>query len=288
MAALNGSQLVNVSRIDFLIDQVKYGVVGIPSLAALLALMFYTPFKPYRFIVWSFIAVMVMFTMARAKSYYPLGIYPALFAFGSVFLEDVLKKWKVFVMASVVFLSVAAFFLIVRQLMPYHAPNAIVDEKESYEKLGLLRWEDGINHHLPQDFADMLGWREMAEKSLLAYESIPKEELLNTLVYCDNYGQCGALNFYNRSKMPQANSFSTDYIFWIPKQERIKNILLVGDLPNQAVLDMFKVVRLGGEVENEFAREKETKIFLLMDADPSFTEWFNHTVEERKSNFEIF
>ncbi|MBP8790009.1 MAG: glycosyltransferase family 39 protein [Breznakibacter sp.] len=288
MAALNGSQLVNVSRIDFLIDQVKYGVVGIPSLAALLALMFYTPFKPYRFIVWSFIAVMVMFTMARAKSYYPLGIYPALFAFGSVFLEDVLKKWKVFVMASLAFFSVAAFFLIVRQLMPYHAPNAIVDEKESYEKLGLLRWEDGINHHLPQDFADMLGWREMAEKSLLAYESIPKEELLNTLVYCDNYGQCGALNFYNRSKMPQANSFSTDYIFWIPKQERIKNILLVGHLPNQEIVDMFKVVRLVGEVENEFAREKETKIFLLMDADPSFTEWFNHTVEERKRNFEIF
>lgn len=288
MAALNGSQLVNVSRIDFLTDQVKFGLVGIPTLAALWALVFYQPFKPYRFLVWSFVAVMGLFTMARAKSYYPMGIYPALFAFGSVFLEDVLKKRKVVVMTSLVFLNVAAFMVIVRQLMPFHSPNEIVEKKESYEKLGLLRWEDGLNHHLPQDFADMLGWREMAEKSLLAYELLPEDELANTLVYCDNYGQCGALNFYNRSKMPQANSFSTDYIFWIPKQERIKNILWVGELPNQEIVDMFKVVRLTGEVENEFAREKETKIFLLMDADPSFTEWFNHTVEERKRNFEIF
>ncbi len=288
MAALNGSQLVNVSRIDFLIDQVKFGVVGIPTLVALWALMFFQPFKPYRFILWSFIAVMALFTMARAKSYYPLGIYPALFAFGSVFLEDVLKKWKIVVMASLVFLSVVAFVFIVRQLMPYHSPREIVEENELYEKLGLLRWEDGNNHHLPQDFADMLGWREMAEKSLLAYETIPVGELENTLVYCDNYGQCGALNFYNRGKMPQANSFSTDYIFWIPKQERIKNILLVGELPKQEVVEMFKDVRLVGVVENEFAREKGTKIFLLMDADPCFTEWFNHAIEDRKSSFAIF
>jgi hypothetical protein len=26
----------------------------------------------------------------------------------------------------------------------------------------MLRWEDGKNHNLPQDFAEMPGWKEMA------------------------------------------------------------------------------------------------------------------------------
>ncbi|HNS17478.1 MAG TPA: hypothetical protein PKI34_06630 [Bacteroidales bacterium] len=47
MNALNNSQLVNVSRADFLLDQVKFGLVGILTLAALWALLFYKPFRPY-------------------------------------------------------------------------------------------------------------------------------------------------------------------------------------------------------------------------------------------------
>jgi hypothetical protein len=28
----------------------------------------------------------------------------------------------------------------------------------------MYRWEDGKNHTLPQDFADMIGWKELAVK----------------------------------------------------------------------------------------------------------------------------
>ncbi|KKX47100.1 hypothetical protein L950_0228290 [Sphingobacterium sp. IITKGP-BTPF85] len=28
----------------------------------------------------------------------------------------------------------------------------------------MLTWEDGKEHQLPQDFADMLGWKELAKK----------------------------------------------------------------------------------------------------------------------------
>ena len=92
MRALKESQLINVNRIDFLFDQVKFGVIGIPTVAAFWALIFYKPFKPYRFIIWTFIIVMILFTISRAKSYYTLGLYPVLFAFGSVYLEVIFKK----------------------------------------------------------------------------------------------------------------------------------------------------------------------------------------------------
>lgn len=288
MLALKESQLVNVNRIDFLVDQVKYGLIGIPTLAAFWALLFYQPFKPYRYVIWTFIVVIVLFTIFRAKSYYTFGLYPVLFAFGAVYMEVLFKKWKTIIISIIALVNIAAFFFIVKYLMPFQAPTEIIADNGPYERFGLLRWEDGKNHPLPQDFADMLGWYEMAEKVLCAYKLIPTDEREHTLIYCDNYGQAGALNYYNRTKMPMAYSFNTDYIYWLPKFYRIENILFVGKLPNEEVTDMFEDFRLVGEVENEFARERGTQIFLLMGANHNFTEWFYKTVEERKRNFDIF
>jgi len=42
-----------------------------------------------------------------------------------------------------------------------------------------------------------------------------------------NYGQAGALNYFNRTKMPEAYSYNTDYIYWLPRLKKIQNILLV-------------------------------------------------------------
>ncbi len=288
MRALKESQLINVNRIDFLFDQVKFGVIGIPTVAAFWALIFYKPFKPYRFIIWTFIIVMILFTISRAKSYYTLGLYPVLFAFGSVYLEVIFKKWRTILISFLVFTNIIAFFLIVKYLMPFQNPSEIIADKEAYERIGLLRWEDGINHPLPQDFADMLGWKEMAEKALVAYKMIPADELQNTLIYCDNYGQAGALNYYNRNKTPEAYSFNTDYIYWLPKKIKLQNMLFVGELPKKEVINMFEDYKLVGVVENEFSRENGTEIFLFLGAKNSAAEMFYKIAEERKKNFEIF
>jgi len=152
----------------------------------------------------------------------------------------------------------------------------------------MLRWEDGQNHALPQDFADMIGWKEMALKSLKAYKMIPVDELKYTLVFCDNYGQVGALNYYNRSKMPEAYSFNTDYIYWLPRLTLIKNILLVGKEPDKEIIHLFFSYKIIDSVGNAFAREKGTKIILLSGAKPEFTEIFYKKAEERKATFDIF
>ncbi len=288
MKALNESQLVNVNRIDFLFDQVKYGVVGILTIASIWALVFYKPFKVYRFIGWTFAVVIILFTISHAKSYYTLGLYPVLFALGSVYLEILFKKWRTVLFAFLALMNIVVFFVIVKYLMPFQNPSEIVAEKEVYERIGLLRWEDGINHPLPQDFADMLGWKELSDKALTAYKMIPVNELQNTLIYCDNYGQAGALNYYNRRIIPEAYSYNTDYIYWLPESMKIQNILFVGNLPSKEVMDMFKDYKLVGVVENEFAREKGTKVFLLLGAKTDVSDMFFKIAEERKKSFDIF
>lgn len=288
MKALNNTQLVNITYSGFLLDQLKSGVIGILTLASFWALIFYKPFRVYRFIGLTFVAVLTLFTLSRAKSYYALGLYPVLFCMGSVYLEAVLNKWKSVAIPALIVLNILSFLLIARYIMPFQSPEQIIANRESYQKIGLLRWEDGRDHSLPQDFADMRGWREMAGKTLKAWQMVPVDEQKNTLIFCDNYGQTGALNYYNRKKMPEAYSFNTDYIYWLPRLERIDNVLLVGKRPDKEVIDMFREIKAVEVVLDEFAREKGTTVFLLLGAKPGFTEFFYDMAEERKAEFEIF
>jgi hypothetical protein len=112
--------------------------------------------------------------------------------------------------------------------------------------------------------------------------------LENTLVICNNYGQAGALNYYNRGKMAKAYAFNTDYIYWLPTLKKIDNILLVGEKPAQQIIDQFRDCKLTGVVENENAREKGTGIYLLTGANERFTGLFYMRVDERKKKLDIF
>jgi len=276
MKVLKLNQLNNNSSGAFLKSQILFFFGSLPlSIAALWAFVFYKPFKPYRLIGICFVFTIALFSFLKAKDYYAMGLYPALFAFGSVIIEKTLSgRLKPIIISLLILFNGAIFLLTTKMVYPVLTPDEIVQNGAAFEKMGLLRWEDGKNHALPQDFADMIGWREMANKALIAYKLIPANELENTLVFCDNYGQTGALNYYNRGKMPEAYSFNTDYIYWIPQIKKITNILLVGNSPSQDIVDTFSDCKLVGVVENEFAREKNTGIYLLTGGNNMVTEMF--------------
>jgi len=259
------------------------------TLGAVVAFVFFKSFRPYRFIGISFVTVIVFFALMKAKGYYAVGIYPVIIAFGSVYIDNILsKKWRLIIIPLLICINLVIFLMTLKVVYPICTPAEIRMNSKAFERLGMLRWEDGKNHNLPQDFADMLGWREMADKSIAAFKLIPNDELENTLVICNNYGQAGALNYYNRSKMPQAYAFNTDYIYWLPRLKRIQNILLIGEKPSNEVIGMFKEIKLIGVVENEYAREHNTGIYLLTGANDFFTPIFYNKVEDRKKKLEIY
>ncbi len=115
-------------------------------------------------------AVLALFAYLKAKDYYALGIYPVMIAYGSIFIDSISsKKWRSVVLPFLIILNLTVFLLTLKVVYPIYSPSEIRQDAKTFEKLGLLRWEDGKNHNLPQDFADMLGWHEMADKSLAAY-----------------------------------------------------------------------------------------------------------------------
>jgi hypothetical protein len=290
MKVLKANQLDNNSSTGFLMSQLAFFIGSlVVTLGGIIALFAYKPFKLYRFIAICFITVLALFAYMKAKDYYSVGLYPIIIAFGSVWFGNVLtKKWRVVILPLLICINLGVFIISYKLVYPVYTPAEIRQHAKDFEKLGLLRWEDGKNHNLPQDFADMLGWKEMAQKSLDAFNMIPAGELSNTLVICNNYGQAGALNYYNRKKMPAAYSFNTDYIYWMPHLDKIDNILLVGEKPGDDVISLFREFKQTDVVENEYAREKGTGIYLLIGANSIFTEAFYKKTEERKKKLEIF
>lgn len=290
MQVLKETQLDNNSVLGFLKGQMLFFMGSIPLIiASLVAFISFKPFKTYRLIGIAFICTLAIFALLRAKDYYAIGLYPVIIAFGSVYLVEILSgKIKWFIVSLLIGLNLGLFIITAKLVYPMMTPAQINENKSAFEKIGLLRWEDGQNHSLPQDFADMIGWKEMAGKALNAYQMIPENEKTETLIFCDNYGQTGALNYYNRKKMPEAFSFNTDYIYWLPQMKQIKNVVFVGNKPDDKILEMFSEIKFIGKVENEYAREKGTSIYLLLRANPDFTGNFYKLANHRKEKFDIF
>ena len=193
--------------------------------ASFYALLFSKSLKEYRVFFFSILFTLIAFLYFRAKDYYAIGIYPIYIAFGSVYLSEVLKEgWKRYLRPIAIAIPLLFFIPIYKVAFPNKSPEYIAQHSGSYKKMGLLRWEDGKDHLLPQDFADMLGWRELALKVDSIYLSLPNKN--NTLILCDNYGQAGAINYYTKQKL-NAVSFNADYINWFDLSKKYVNLIRV-------------------------------------------------------------
>ena len=183
---------------------------------------------------------------------------------------------------SVVGCSVILFLV----AFPIQSPAQIEKSAQRYKILGLLRWEDGKNHELPQDFADMIGWSDLARQVDAAYGPLPDK--MNTLVLCDNYGQAGAINYYSTYSDIHAVSWNADYINWFPLDLEILNVVLIqsaddDDPGRELEKPWFDTIRLVGENVNPYSREIGTKIYLLQGAKTDINAIVEEELRKRKN-----
>jgi len=215
---------------------------------------------------------MLILTVLHGKGYYGLGYYSALFAVGAVWWQAQVARPAVRV--ALLGLPVVLWLPLVRDIFPILPPAAMarLGQRPLHQKLGLNRWEDGKIHAVPQDFADMLGWQELADKAWLAYRALPDSTRARTLIKCDNYGQAGALNYYNRNRpMPAATSFNGSYLYWFPAwpARPYKHLLLIGEGRPAELAPYFQTFRKVGEVTHPYAMERGTTLYLGTDPNPA-------------------
>ena len=292
MRELHQFQLQYVSPVGFLIDQL---LMNLPVVFIWIAGFYFLIFKEqgkYRVFAWAYLLVILLLLYFQGKNYYSLGVYPVLFAFGAIQLERFALRhsnvWK--------FVFVLIPFALGIPLIPLYLPVYKPEKLAAYyktkhiEKTGFLRWEDLKDHPLPQDFGDMLGWKEMAEKTVKAYSSLSEEEKKHTFIFADNYGQAGAINYYGRKyNFPTVYSNNASFLYWLPDSVHIENLLLITDdqqeMQHPFIKD-FQSAVVYDSITHPYAREHGSLIIILKGANEKFNQMFKEKIARDKAKFQ--
>ena len=271
MKELQDTQLRYLNRIDFLKEQL---LLLFPVLFVWLTGFVWLLRKPdYRVFGITYIGIIVLLMFGSGKGYYALGVYPLLLAAGGVAIEKwtVNKQWLRYVLSIFVLLLTLPFIPL---LLPVWKPAKLSAfyEKMDVAKTGILKWEDQEDHSLPQDFADMLGWKELTEKTERVYQSLPDSARGHTIIYCRHYGQAGSLKFYGKNKAFK-DAVITDngsFLLWIPDSVSMRHLIFIGrnrpGLDDEVFLH-FRNVIIVDSVSNKFSRQYGDKIILFANID---------------------
>ncbi len=284
---LADTQLVNVDSVGFLKSQLLFYIGSLVVIfSSIYALLFYKPFYNYRLFFFSIIFTLFTFLYFKAKDYYAIGLYPIYIAFGSVFLADVFKDgWKKYFQPAMIAIPIILFIPIYKVAFPNKSPQYIIQHSEKYKKFGMLRWEDGKDHELPQDFADMLGWKELAYKVDSVFSTFPNKE--QTLILCDNYGQAGAINYYTKQNI-KAVSFNADYINWFNLTKKYVNLIRIKE-SNETEVELketspfFETSSIAGYVTNKYSREFGTSIFAFIGTKIDINKRIKAEIDEKRN-----
>ena len=258
MRELSETQLVHVNTVQFFVDQFQNqlaaSLIWVPGLFNVL---FAKRMSDFRMFGLGYIILLAMIYILGGKTYYTLGIYPMLFVFGGLAIEDVIQRdWIRWILVGVMVVANTIF-------SPYALPFLPVETMQKYctymrDKIGLegpLRWEDGTTRQLPQDYADMFGWEEIAENVGKVYHALPDSIRQSCNIFGGGYGHAGAINFYRKKyNLPEAHSMNASFLIWAPKEIEFTNQIMVNDR-KQNSSDWFQNMTLVDSVRNIHARD---------------------------------
>lgn len=286
MGELYRTQLLYVSKATFLGEQI---MMNFPALffwfSGLLMLLFAAREKEFRLFAWIFLLVLFLFMVTRGKPYYTLGVYPAMFAFGGYFTEKYLAG-KLRVLAWIAVGISVAFSIL---LLPLGAPVLSREPMIRYCRFvsehisrAPMRNEQNGYYPLPQDYMDMTGWKELAELNALAYSKLDDKEKKDCVLFTNNYGQAGAIDFYGKPLgLPAPVCLNDSYVFWAPDSLKAK-VFIVTDSDPGDIPKMFKTYEVAGMVKNDYFRENGLMIFLCREPMPGLLEMINQRIRSSK------
>lgn len=205
-----------ISYTDFITGQLlNQGPVSVFIwLTGLYYFLFYETGLKFRIVAVIYISVfLILLVNGHSKAEYLSPAYTVLFAGGSVLIERktiVRSNWVRYVLVIPLCLSGLL-------IAPFATPVLPVETFIVYSNTLGIRPTSSENKEmseLPQFFADMHGWEEMASDVSKVYMSLPREERLRTVIYGHNYGEASAMEFF-RNKYPIPRTISSHNSFWL-------------------------------------------------------------------------
>jgi hypothetical protein len=255
---------VPISALDFFGDQVAFlNPLALPVwLGGLAWLLFARDGRPFRFLGWCYLIVFAVFLSLDGKSYYVLPAYPLILAAGGVAIERFARpgnrQWVRIALPAIIITGGLV-------MAPFGVPFLPVNTFLRYEKIipaqKIAKTErDADPVKLPQLYADMFGWRNIADTVSKVYDSLPPSERTGCGILAGNYGEAGAIDYYGPAlELPAALSGHNSYYDWGPRNYYGSCMIILGERSSEYI-KLFGDVRVAAVVHSEHAMPNERSI----------------------------
>ncbi len=244
MENARNQKMVAMPASDFLVEQLlQVGPVSfVVWFSGLLFFLFDQRGRSYRTFGWAYLSILVVMIVTHAKPYYLAPAYTVLFAGGAVGIEI----WTATLRRSSAIraLVVALVVLCGIPLIPLAKPILPIEPYIRYAAfLGIGPSTDERHElgRLPQFYADMQGWRELANTVTQVYKSLSTEDQKKVCVFGQNYGEAGAIDLLGPAPALSAHN---SYYLWGPGKYT-GEIMIVIDDDRETLQDLFESVELG-------------------------------------------
>jgi len=293
MGELAATQFAHVSLDSFFSDQLRFFLPALPVwILGLWFLLFHKEAAAWRVFGWMYLTVLAVLLFFSAKSYYSLGAYPVLVAAGAAFLERLTVRRMIWVRFALPVSMLLLGALAMPAALPLFPPEQEADFVKHFTKMsglqGILRWEDGNYYALPQDYADMLGWEELAKNAGETWQKIPDKN--TAAIYADSYGQAAAIELFGKKyKVPSVLSFSDNYQYWLPDSlpANFQTLIYVNSELGDDMPRFFQEIEKVWELDMPLSRQHKDQIYLCKYPTPAFFERMNTAFLRVRSNEEI-
>jgi len=186
--------------------------------------------KRFRFLGWSYLIVLGIFIAGDGKSYYPLPVYPVLIAAGAVSWERVRSVSRQRQRAALIPLLAISGLIMLPWAVPVLPVRTFLRYENFFPKFFRAQTERDATARLPQLYADMLGWPDLAESVARVYHALPAQEQAGCAIIAGNYGEAGAIDYYGPALgLPRAISGHNSYYDWGPRNYSGSCAILVGE-----------------------------------------------------------
>ncbi|MBN2029970.1 glycosyltransferase family 39 protein [bacterium] len=166
------------------------------------------PYRPVVIIGWTTMIILII--NWNSKPEYLSPTIPMIIPLGALFVERTFKKW-----VNVCFALLLGMTILT---IPMALPMLPVETYIKFSQtLGLTHpnTESKELNTLPQHYADMFGWENMAEQVSKAYETLPDTEKADAVVLTQNYGEASALEYYRKQyPLPRVLCPHNNYWLW--------------------------------------------------------------------------
>jgi hypothetical protein len=264
---------IPVTPFSFLAEQIVFlSPVVFPLWLGGLVWYFRSPeARRFRFLGWTYPIVLAIFVTLGGKSYYALPIYPILFAAGGVMLERFAEpgKRRRMVIAYGAVIVVAGFVA-----LPFGVPVLPVNTFLRYSRVlpysSLAKTErDALLAPLPQLYADMFGWKGMADTVAKVYYALPASDRANCAILGGNYGETGAIDYYGPALgLPKAIGGHNSYFYWGPRGYSGVCVIIFGERSGEFI-KLFGDVHQAATIVSPHAMPNEQSVPVYVCRKPS-------------------